>query len=313
MHGGGAAKVKDVQMALEPPEWSLELVRDEAVASWREIAPRLTVRSMVQPGFSLISGRVQCAVALTAMELQQATVAAYETIAARLSSLPTPHPVRIWNFIPRILDPIDDMPHRYMVFNAGRFAAYIKWYETLDCLRQSAVTASGVGHFGEDLLVHCLAARRPGEMFENPRQVPAHRYSDRYGPMPPCFARATRLDQEGSRPLLLVGGTASVTGEDTAHPTNLRRQLREILRNLAALVGRAEGLSSECSTNGRRDELLGRFRKLRAYVVRRADIEVVRHLAERHFPCVDDFEYVHAHLCRPELVLEIEGVAELVT
>ena len=26
---------------------------------------------------------------------------------------------------------------------------------------------------------------------ENPRQTPSYRYSERYGPSPPCFARAT--------------------------------------------------------------------------------------------------------------------------
>ncbi len=248
---------------------------------------------------------------MSALQLQEAIVVAYDSIAGRLSGMSAGHAVRIWNFIPRILAPLGELPHRYMAFNAGRFAVYTKWYRSVDEVRRCAVTASAVGHFGDDLLVHCLAATRPGRPLENPRQIPSYRYSDRYGPMPPCFARATRLRLRGDRDVLLVAGTASVTGEDTIHAADLPAQMEEVFLNLAALVGRAEGVGLEACTNGQCSELLDRFRNLRVYVVRWRDVGRIRTIVERRFPSLEEVEYVHVRLCRPDLLLEIEGVADV--
>ena len=80
---------------------------------------------------------------------------------------------------------------RYMVFNAGRYDAYARWYGTPRAFNHAPATASAVGVQGADLSIFCLAAQTPGTPIENPRQTPSWRYSTRYGPKPPCFARAT--------------------------------------------------------------------------------------------------------------------------
>ncbi|MCG8455947.1 MAG: hypothetical protein MI919_06655, partial [Holophagales bacterium] len=187
-------------------------------------------------------------------------------------------------------------------------------------------TASGVGHFGRDLVIHCLACEAPGAPVENPRQVPAYRYSARYGPEPPCFARATRLDRRGSPPWLLVGGTASVRGEDSLHLGDLEAQLAETLVNLAEVsrVGRECGARrgpAQVGTAEARLEIrepgsageggLAAFRQLRVYHVDRAHRPRIRTYLERHLPSDAEVEYWHADLCRPELLVEIEGLAEL--
>ena len=308
---GGVDTINDLGSFLEPPGWVHQLVRGEDRGEWLAVTPQVAVRTVACREFSIVSARVSGAVRMSALQLQRVTVAAYDSIATQLASMSAGHAVRIWNFIPRILAPLGDLPHRYMVFNAGRFAVYTKWYASVDEVRRCAVTASGVGHFGEDLLVHCLAASRPGRPLENPRQVPSSGYSDRYGPMPPCFARATCLRLSGDRDVLLVAGTASVTGEDTIHPANLAAQAEEIFLNLAAIVGCAEGIQPEACINGHYDELLDQFRKLRVYVVRPSDVGKIRNIVEHRFQSLDEVEYVHARLCRPDLLMEIEGVADV--
>lgn len=295
----------------EPPRWARQLVGGEHQGEWSTVAPQIAVRTVACRDFAVVSARIDGAVRMSALQLQQATVTAYDSIATRLAGIPARHAVRIWNFIPHILAPLGDLPHRYMVFNAGRFAVYTKWCRSVDDLRRSVATASGVGHFGEDLLVHCLGAGRQGRPLENPRQIPSYGYSARYGPMPPCFARAMRLRLPGGRESLLVGGTASVVGEDTIHPADLAAQARETFVNLAAIVGCAEGAEPQACTNGHCDELLDRFHKLRVYLVRPSDAGRIRDLVEQRFPSLDELEYVHAHLCRPDLLLEIEGVADV--
>ncbi len=303
--------MNDLASFLEPPGWARQLVRGEDRSEWREVAPSIAVRTVTSGEFAFVSARVSGAVRMSALRIQQATVAAYDSIASQLAGLSANHAVRIWNFIPRILAPLGELPHRYMAFNAGRFAVYTTWYRTIDEVRRRAATASAVGHSGEDLLVHCLAANRPGRSLENPRQIPSYGYSDRYGPMPPCFARATCLRFPGDRDVVLVGGTASVTGEDTIHSADLPAQVEEIFLNLAALVGCAEGVPVDACMNGHCSELLERFRNLRVYVVRRRDVGQIRNIVERRFRSLDGVEYVHADLCRPDLLLEIEGVADV--
>ena len=311
MRDGGVGTINDLGAFLEPPRWASQLIQGEGRGEWSKVAPQIAVRTVACQDFAMVSARVVGAVRMSALQLQQATIVAYESIASQLAEMSAAHAVRIWNFIPRILEPLGDLPHRYMAFNAGRFAVYTKWYESIAGVRRCAVTASGVGHGGDDLLVHCLAASRPGRPLENPRQTPSYRYSDRYGPMPPCFARALCLRLPNDREVLLVGGTASVTGEDTVHPANPAAQADETFLNLAAIVGCAEGIGAEVCINGHCTELLDRFRTLRVYVVRQRDVGEIRTIVERRFPSLDDVEYVRACLCRPDLLVEIEGFAEL--
>ena len=78
---------------------------------------------------------------------------------------------------------------RYMVFNAGRFDGYAQWLCASDGFGRLLPTASAVGVISDDLVIYCLASDTRGTPVENPRQKPAYKYSQRYGPMPPCFSR----------------------------------------------------------------------------------------------------------------------------
>lgn len=204
--------------------------------------------------------------------------------------------VRAWNFVPAIDRALGPQLDRYMNFNAGRRAAFAGhgWAEG------TYPASTGVGHAGSDLVVHGLFAPWPCEPVENPRQVPAWRYSRRYGPASPTFARAAVLDR-GGRAIVLVAGTASVVGEDSAHRASLEGQIDETLRNLRALLAAALG-DGACDP-------LARLSSLRAYVPRCADVDAVaERLATEHALHACDREIVCAPLCRRDLLVEIEGV-----
>ena len=199
-----------------------------------------------------------------------------------------------------------------MVFNAGRFDGYAQWLCASDLSRRSAKadgfgrllpTASAVGVISDDLVIYCLASDTRGTPVENPRQKPAYKYSQRYGPMPPCFSRATIADVNGRR-RLLVGGTASIVGEDSAHLNDVGAQLEETLRNLEALIDAATGQKeSGCA--------LARLIDLRVYVSRAEDAPSIHAELTARCPRASRIELVIARVCRPELLLEIEGVAEI--
>src|SRR5260370_11465816 len=153
-------------------------------------------------------------------------VRAYQSTRSAVAGLRHKQPVRFGNYLPAIPEPMDAQRDRYMVFNSGRFAALSEWFGGPDHLPSRLPAASGVGHYGQDLIVHCLAFDRPGQAVENPRQIPAFRYSARYGPLPPCFARATIVtDPIDANPVLLVAGTASIRGEQSVHQGDLPGQM----------------------------------------------------------------------------------------
>ena len=239
-------------------------------------------------GFSLASVRVPAARSLGRAELHEATMHAYRRIEAGLRARGTIHPVRLWNHIPGIHDPMGDGLDRYRVFNAGRYEALSEWFGGRETFDTRVASASGVGHPGRDLVIHCLASDRPGRAVDNPRQVAPYRYSRKYGPLPPCFARATMIES-----LVLVGGTASIVGEASVHLGDLARQTEETLTNLAVFAP------------------LDRYREVRVYSPHPARLDELRGLLKDAFPGAGGIEWVRADLCRAELLVEIEGVAVL--
>ena len=292
------------------PPWVRELlgVPDKACGTVDNV---LSVQTGQSSEFMLVSVRVADAVSLGSADFTSKTAQAYELIFDSLKRHPGFGLIRVWNFIPRILDPLGRTPQRYFAFNAGRFAAYERAYATKDAFSRMVATASGVGHFGSDLMIHGLASNDPSSPVENPRQVPAYRYSARYGPLPPCFARATRVDMSRGS-WLLVGGTASVRGEDSRHDDDLEAQTAETLVNLAALVAAAESGSWEAASSmEERNRLLGRFRHLRVYHRRREDRAFIEKRLPCDFPGATTIEVALADLCRSSLLIEIEGLAEL--
>ena len=180
---------------------------------------------------------------------------------------------------------------RYMVFNAGRFAAFEDWFGRRRCSPATLPTASAVGIGARGAGDPRARRRDAGRPVENPRQVPAYRYSRRYGPLPPCFARGTIVrglpsDADGAdAPALLVGGTASIVGEDSLHDRDARQQALETFDNLAragrrraAADGGPDGLPTDAAACR-----LRRLHRLRVYIVRDEDAPLLREMVAERF------------------------------
>jgi chorismate lyase / 3-hydroxybenzoate synthase len=296
-----------------PPAWVARLFGDRCI----EAAGPEDSAIFDAGDFALAFVRVQNAGGLGALDLQRQVCKAYQSIRATLGGADARHPVRFWNFIPHLHQHMGDGLDRYMVFNAGRFAAFAEWYGSALAFDRRLPTASAVGHLGEDLLVWCLAAREPGMAVENPLQRPSYRYSARYGPMPPSFVRATAIaapvDLHASMRALLVGGTASIRGESSLGAGHVHRQAAVTLQNLALVVKTASAAADQpvAGVNGDAREWLARYRHLRVYYARSGDGLSLRRLITPRFPNVADIEWTRAPLCRSELLVEIEGVAAL--
>lgn len=247
------------------------------------------------PDAAVVSTTIRNARTLPPDALTRATLAAYNALRARLDALGDAgrHVVRMWNFIPGITELLAPGLERYMAFNAGRFEAMCHWYGGAEALPRHAPAASGVGCAGDDIVIHAMALPTPGIAIQNPRQTPAMHYSERYGPRPPCFARGTRVGD-----LLLISGTAAITGEESICLNDLDGQIAETVQNLRTLVQTAFG------------DRPARMQTLRAYLPNPQSADAVDRVLRQAFTQVESIEYVHAALCRRELLVEVEGVAE---
>lgn len=228
-------------------------------------------------------------------ELADRVTLAYQAAEAAIAATDHPHVIRWWNGIPGIHDRVDATRDRYMAFNAGRFAAMRRRFGDAS-LADEAPAASGVGILGDALVIHALAAAAPGKSMQNARQRPAVRYSSRFGPLPPCFARAT-LATVDHRRTLFISGTAAILGEETVHLGDLAGQLRVTIEHLDQLITDAALTAND-------------VRAIRAYVPTRAITANVHAALQHALPTViDAIEFVPAQLCRRDLLVEIECIA----
>ena len=283
----------------EPPAWVLE-------------GPLPGTRHD-RDAWRVVSAQIPECAGLDAAGLEQAVDGAYAVIAEALAASGH-HPVRFWNFVPGIHADMGGGRDRYMVFNAGRYAAFERWFGQAALFTRTVPTASAVGVGADALAIYALGGRDAGLPVENPRQVPAYRYSARYGPLPPCFARGTIVSGfGGAGPTLLVGGTASIVGEDSQHVRDARQQALETFENLAELVAAARrqvtGATPPAADAPR--AAFDAFTDLRVYIVRDGDAPLLREMVTERFGRTARLEFAQADLCRRELLIEIEGVAAL--
>jgi chorismate lyase / 3-hydroxybenzoate synthase len=309
--------------AWEPPAWVAALLADApSTTTANPSDPGAELRVSASGRFMRVTATIDDADALSTEALDARVAGAYRGIGALLAQHDR-HAIRFWNFIPQIHAQVGDSRDRYMVFNAGRFHAFSDLYGSKALFARALPTASAVGIDRGPLVIHALGDVAAGTPVENPRQIPAYSYSRRYGPLPPCFARATLTEREAGEHYLLVGGTASIVGEDSQHARDPRRQALETFDNLAQLVAsaaaqvhagsmattRADGI--EALTSPPVADPLDALTDLRVYFVRDEDAALVRDLVLVRFSRATRIELTRADLCRSELLVEIEGLARL--
>ena len=139
---------------------------------------------------------------------------------------------------------------------------------------------------------------------ENPNQTSAFDYGAVYSPQSPKFSRAVAL-AAGDACLVFVSGTASITDSESRYHEDPVKQTEQTLDNIAALIDGENlawyGISGTACC-------LGNLEIVRVYVKRPSEWERIRQVCEQRLPEVPTL-YTVADVCRPELLVEIEGVA----
>jgi enamine deaminase RidA (YjgF/YER057c/UK114 family) len=169
--------------------------------------------------------------------------------------------------------------------------------------------STGIGTEGRGIMMSAIALATDradilAVPLENPRQISAHEYPDHYSPKSPKFSRAMALSC-GTYATIFISGTASITASETRHIGDAALQTGETLDNIAALIGEENLARHGLPGLGTALDSLG---LVRVYIKRQEDYAKVRAVCEKRLGEMPTI-YAMADVCRPELLVEIEGIA----
>jgi enamine deaminase RidA (YjgF/YER057c/UK114 family) len=102
-----------------------------------------------------------------------------------------------------------------------------------------------------------------------------------------------------------ISGTASIVNSESVHRGDVARQTEQTIDNIEDLISRENFERHGMEGAGAR---LHDLAKVRVYLKRAEDYERCRAICERRFGPLPII-YAQADVCRPELLVEIEGVA----
>ena len=204
-----------------------------------------------------------------------------------------PHLLRIFNYFPGITDNSNGF-ERYQRFSLGRHDAFAA--RARPVATSPATTAIGCRSGGMTLAF--IASKTAGRALENPRQVSAYTYPERYGPRSPIFSRALLFKQDGTANFFL-SGTASIVGHETRHAGDAAAQAHETMTNIATM--RAQAVSAGLPPS--------HAMALRVYLRDDVLLETVRPAVAAGLRPGDTVRFVEADICRRDLLLEIDGAS----
>ncbi len=233
---------------------------------------------------------------LPASPLQQAAEHAYQQIFLLLDEMNYGHLVRCWNYIADINGHSFGL-ERYRQFNLGRQDAFLARGRNVE---RSAPAACALGATTGPLTIAFLASKTPAINIENPRQVSAYDYPEQYGPRSPTFSRASLLVLP-RKSMLFISGTASIVGHETVHAGDVAAQTRETMANIGAVL--------EQANRGGSNHRLGDF-DFKVYVRHSADLATVKDELAKILGTAYSATFLHADICRDDLLVEIEATAE---
>ena len=244
-----------------------------------------------------------------------ASLDAFQQIRALLASvnIRLDQVIRTWLYLGGIV--ADEGPtQRYKELNRARTDFFEDIHFLADRLpsgRKGRVfpASTGIGTEGRRVMMSAiaLATERKDILavpLENPRQTSAFDYAEHYSPKTPKFCRAMALSC-GNYATILVSGTASITNSETRHVGDAVAQTHETLDNIESLISEENLCHHGLPCLGASLEGLG---LVRVYIKREEDYANVRAACEKRLGELPTI-YAMADVCRPDLLVEIEGIA----
>ena len=221
--------------------------------------------------------------------------------------LPVSSIIRQWNYIENISS-FENEYQNYQAFNDARSRFYDKADWSL-----GYPAATGIGTQAGGVMVELIAiagADLVNRALDNPLQIAAHKYSQGVllGALDPCTQQRTTPKFERARIIGLsdqqtayISGTAAIRGESSLISEDVIEQTQITMQNIDHLIS---------VQNYPVQGAIRNFKLLRIYVKNPTQMEEVRDYMKVNYPDICKL-YICADICREELLVEIEGIAEI--
>jgi hypothetical protein len=218
-------------------------------------------------------------------------------------SFPVNSIVRQWNYLEDIVG-FEGGNQKYQEFNDVRSEFYGKNFD-----KTGYPAATGIGMNRGGIIVEFVAVKSDivkTSPVDNPEQIAAHHYSnnvlvggERKLKTTPKFERARYLELFNKK-LIFISGTASIKGENTLGVGDPVKQTEITIENITKLY------TSDILKNFSNEKLQPKYGHARVYVKNRKDFAAIKKTFKAYYgklPVV----YIIADICRPDLLVEIEG------
>ncbi len=224
---------------------------------------------------------------------------------------------RQWNYIPKITAVDAEDYQHYQAFNDSR----TEFYRKADWSKVGYPAATGIGMECGAVVVDVLAVKPLNPNYriipiDNDLQLAAHVYSQEVligaegdvveGRSTPKFERAKVLGNAEEGYICFISGTAAIRGEDSMDCDDAATQTVQTMENIEHLI-------SDHTCNKYGIELSSKVREIhsaRAYVKFAKDTVDIKRVVEDRWPNTS-VVYLLGDVCREELLIEIEVVANL--
>lgn len=218
--------------------------------------------------------------------------------------------VRQWNYIERITH-ISPEGQNYQQFNdaRSRFYAQTEWPGGYP-----AATGIGTACGGAVVIVDAIRnSAKYSRAIDNPLQISAHAYSQQVlidsditrHKSTPKFERAREVNTASSS-MVYISGTAAIRGEKSHYSSDALQQLELTMENIAYLVSPENPVNKGYITADNYS-----YSILRIYLKRLSNWPSVKQWITENYTNVETL-CVEADICRDELLVEIEGIANKV-
>ncbi|MDR2169337.1 MAG: hypothetical protein LBP59_04275 [Planctomycetaceae bacterium] len=226
--------------------------------------------------------------------------------------------IRTWIYQGHLVLPdkttADGVLQRYQELNRARTdffgeTKFLSKYLPVECKSTAFPASTGIGADDVDVVIAAVAVEAAREDFiavplENPHQTSAFSYGVNYSPQSPKFARGMAIAFDNWCQIF-VSGTASITDSESRYGGDPTLQTEQTLDNIEALID-----GSNLTQHGIRgfDSSLANLECVRVYIKNPNDFNVINEVCKkrlRNTPIL----YTIADVCRPELLVEIEGFA----
>jgi FkbO/Hyg5 family chorismatase len=221
----------------------------------------------------------------------------YNNIINDIKELNNPYLYRIWNYLPDINN-YNNGIERYKLFCKGRTESFEE-----NCIKEFPASTC-VGSKTGDISLYFLSSSNPDYIhIENSRQIPAYKYPEG---QPSSFARATYYKRNNNKFNIYISGTASIIGSESVHTNNAEQQCLTTLKNIELLLSeqnlRKYAISDNLSLNN--------LDCIKVYIRNDSDFAMIKDICEKSFSPTSSIAYLKANICRPELLVEIEGLIQ---